>query len=1630
MAARPHPRRARHHRGRHGGHRPGDHLRPGVEPLPNRVDGPDDGRTALNRWRIKAITTESGGQILVTYSGPDCTREAPPTPHTNTQRCMPAYYSLAGEPTLDWFHKYVVTRIDMDDTVTDQPNQSIFYDYLDSPAWHYNTDELTKDAHRTWGDWRGYGRVRVRYGDPSTGAQTAVEYRYLRGMDGDKQPTGTRDVWVTDSWGGSIEDHEALHGFQLQQITFNGPTGPEVGSNRNDPWKAGPTATRTRNGITTNAWKTNTETTRSRTALTGGAYRTAKTSTAYNNDGLPVPIDSFGDENVTGDETCTRTSYARNDTTWMIDRVSQIETLSGTCAAASTPPNPATVLSRSRSFYDSYVDESSFGAEPSRGNVVRTEVLDSWNGSTPVYVATSRDHAYDDNGRGTAVTDARGNTTTTAYTTANGGLVTQTVVTNPLTHIVTLVTEPAWGLPTRTTDPNGLFADMTYDGLGRLTAVWQPGRNKATQTPNLKFTYLVRNSGGPTAITTESLLPTAAYLKSINLFDGFLRQRQTQTQATGGGRLLTDALYNTRGETAWISRPYYDSTNTPPGTSLGQPQGQIPSLTQYVYDGAGRPTALILKALGAEKWRTTIGYGGDRVHATPPSGGISTTAITNIFDETIELRQYKNPANVGSGDPSTFHSTRYGYDLEGALTQHTDPAGNQWTYRYDLRGRLTEAIDPDKGTTTSSYDAAGDLQTSTSPLGTGTATLAYTYDALGRATSLRDGSPTGPVRTEWVYDTAPNGVGKLAKSIRRVGASAYESRVVGYDTAGRATGTSVVLPTSEGALCAAAAPTPCTYTTTLTYRVNGAPHQATLPAAANLPSEKLTFGYTDIGQASGLLSASQIYVYGVAYNKIGQLTQRTLGAFGKRVAITSTFDEPTRRRTGTNVVPELQPEAAKWGYGYDNAGNITKLTEAPAGQPADTQCFAYDYLRQLTEAWTPGSGNCTTPASVAGLGGPAPYWHSWTHNAIGNRLTEVRHAAGGNTTYTYSYPNSGPSSVRPHALTQVQMSAPGSTWTHGYGYDNAGNTKTRLSNAGNQQTLTFDREGHLTSLTEAGQSNSYVYDAAGNRLIRRDPSGTTLYLPNGTEVRVAAGTSTATATRYYRHQGTSIAVRTAAGLSWIVGDHHGTAELSLNATTLAVAKRRSLPYGQARGTTTGTWAAGMDKGFVGGTTDNTGLTHMGAREYDPAIGRFISIDPIMDLADPQQWQGYNYANNNPTTWADPSGLAKEEMSAGAMWSGGTAPSCTKGFWECLSNSPLAYFPILGTAIEAGATVYYVSQGDFDKALEHGATIIVGGAGKAVMHIGGKIIKFAVDKTRKTPDIPGATVKNPYGASHVDDPVDDVGDIKNHTRNKPPAPAEPPAPGKASTGTPNTSQTPASCNSFHPDTPVLMADSTTKTIEQLRVGDVVLATDPETGRTAAKTVVATITGHGTKQLVEITIDIDGGAGDATAKLIATDGHPFWVPALNKWIDATDLNPGTWLRTAAGTWVQITAIKRWTQTATVHNLTVTDIHTYYVVAGDSAVLVHNSNSTCGFHAGDRGADATDCGPSCPRYQAPPAPEPRPSTLTRSDPDKWQNVIGDPLKAVDIPDTDGGSAPKWKRLIKVLLDLADDTFDHGNG
>ncbi|MER7441493.1 polymorphic toxin-type HINT domain-containing protein [Micromonospora avicenniae] len=148
-----------------------------------------------------------------------------------------------------------------------------------------------------------------------------------------------------------------------------------------------------------------------------------------------------------------------------------------------------------------------------------------------------------------------------------------------------------------------------------------------------------------------------------------------------------------------------------------------------------------------------------------------------------------------------------------------------------------------------------------------------------------------------------------------------------------------------------------------------------------------------------------------------------------------------------------------------------------------------------------------------------------------------------------------------------------------------------------------------------------------------------------------------------------------------------------------------------------------------------------------------------------------------------------------------------------------------------------------------------------------------------------------------------------------------------------------CNSFVPGTRVLLADGSSKPIEEVKVGDRVLAADVESGDRQSRPVTQLIKGDGVKKLVTIVVDTDGKAGGKTSTIVATDGHRFYLPDSGVWVTAGQLKVGAWLQTSSGTWVQISAIRHETRVQRVHNFTVDGQHTYYVLAGETPVLAHN-------------------------------------------------------------------------------------------
>ncbi|MFJ9828924.1 polymorphic toxin-type HINT domain-containing protein [Streptomyces sp. NPDC101160] len=1688
---------------------------PNVVDMPNRVkSGSNDPTPGFDRLRVETIRTETGGEIQVEYSAPCLPTDIPASPEGNKSRCFPSKWSPDPEvenPKIEWFNKYIVRSVTEKDRATRQPDVKTTYKYDETAgaAWAKNTDEFVKPELRTYDQWRGYNKVGVYKGvtsavgaTPSTEESRTVT-RYFRGMSKDAGGTVVNlSLKKADGTDETVEDQLAYQGRAAEVTTYTRNGGTVLSREVSLP-SAVTTATRVRGGglPDLNAYRVNTEWTQSIETLSDGTTRTKVTDPTFETTyGLPATSYTYtlaADGKTKADETCTTTTYVHKNTadTYLIGLPQRVRATVGDCGAA-TAATGNKIISDVRTSYDAL---NAFGTAPTKGLPRQVDTIDETGSGWIPTVRTK----YDELGRVTEVMDANDKATTTIYSPATGPAF-QTTVTNALSQSSVSTVDPGRGSVLSVTDPNGRKTTSKYDGLGRVVAVWSPSRNPDTDSPSARFTYQIKGDLVP-AVTTETLRDNGTYTMSVAIYDGNLRPRQTQTEAAGGGRIITDTLYNVNGAVSETKNGYYDKDEPEPETFVPASSYLVPNSTKISYDGLGRAIRTTTVYKGTDQYSSTVQYGGDWTltrtgmsvdGTTPLSGSRAVKTWTDAADRTVKVQHYTTT------DLSASLDTLYAYDPRGKLATVTAPKQNTWTYAYDVRGRLTASKDPDMGAASFGYD---DLDRQVWAKDSLNRAQYTTYDALGRKTELRDDSATGPLVSKWTYDTLTGAKGYPVASTRYYGGAAYTSEITGYDTEYRPTGTKITIPDVVNTTTGLAG----TYAYSSTYTLTGKPQSVTLPATpGGLAAEKVITRYNAEGMpitTSGL----DWYTTDTIYSPFGDVLRTTSGDAGRRVWTTNEYDESTGRLSKAYDHRETQPSLiSTLNYGYDTVGNTTSITETQPDTTVpstkiDWQCFAYDPMGRLVEAWT-GIDKCPTSGTTQGAGPTraqlssgvdgSGYWHSYTFDTIGNRAGLTVHdptdeKLDDNYSYTYgkTVTNNGtqaPELVQPHTLVQADSKVVTSTTTvesrSTYGYDATGNTTDRVIN-GDTQSLTWDRRNKLTSVSgfgsgkgaftnaisgkcldvEGGKSTdgtaiqiyacngskaqqwklsggtlkalgkcatvsgtalvlsacvdkstaqqfvsrpddqslynaaanlcvdvpsaddtngknlqlyscnksnaqkwtpsdttSYLYDASGNRLIELTGTTRTLFLGES-EITVNTSGQALNAQRYYAHPGAPTTVRTTNGkttghkLTVLLSDQHGTSSTAVDQTNgQAITRRYYDPYGNPRGAEPSNWPDRHT--FLGTGVDDstTGLTHIGAREYDPTAGRFLSADPVIDITDALQMNGYTYANGSPTTLSDPSGLAPDDCGRGGV-------SCSptgNGGWNTEKNS------------EWGKYNRDYSPNGCSVCQEN---ILIGVTADVITDVAKKYLspkRYAawnrvyqerLDRIRhdysevSQDDLLAEADGSCTGPEAYDCPeglkkafwdmdtaraaqyngYEDRGGIAPMGRTA----AELRAKLEKIGGLKGSSGGPCSPNSFVSGTPVLMADGTNKPIEEVEAGDNVLATDPETGETGSKRVTASIFTRDDKTYVNLAIaDADG-----LDTLTATDHHPFWVESERAWIDAGQLKPGMTLRTDVGTTVTVSAVRIYEAKQDTYNLTVADLHTYYVLAGSTSVLVHNTS-----------------------------------------------------------------------------------------
>ncbi|GAB7042939.1 hypothetical protein JCM9533A_67900 [Catenuloplanes niger JCM 9533] len=1073
-----------------------------TEDMPNRVK--NDNRPGFSRLRIGRVINEYGGETVINYRKPegDCATGTglPGKADTaalknNTRLCYPNYWHPDPEAEqIDWFHKYVVESVEELPNVDGTANTVTRYEY-DKAGWKLAEQEFTKKATRTYSQFAGFEKVTVLTGTEApdfAGKTTKSVTRFFRGMG--------NTVSVKDAAGVEIaKDEEPFAGRIAEELTYSEATDAD------DKWltravtvpAAQELARRNRDdGLSPLiAYRVTEPRAYSVTRASGTGddkrtLRTLETKTTYETSyGLPTQVEFLGDTGVTGDESCQKLEYLHRADKNLIGLTKDVM-VSPTACAKATFTDLKTLSSAARTAYDSGEYGIALSAN-SRGLATQTWSLKA-DGSGYQSGGTT---GFDAMGRVVSRTDPDGKASTITYEPSTGQAF-KVIEKNSLGHTQTQEIEPGRAVSVRTTDANDRVSVAEYDALGRLRKAWAPGRTpNATSVPDFEAVYNTQPKQVPNVVTYTRGHDNKVQT-SITFFDGLGRERQSQEEAVGGGRLITDTLYNGSGE-VWQTNNAYFAASAPEST-LFSPESelQVPNATRYTYDGLGRVVTEtpVLNGAAATDRITRYEYGADFSTVINPAGAASYRVYSDAHGRSTRVDTFTD------GNRVAFTSMRYEYDASGQLVKavHGGNAAKQWSWEYDQRGRMIKSTDPDTGATTTTYDHRDRTLTTTSARGI---TVWNGYDELSRPTQQRLNGPAGTQVASFTYDTAPGGKGLPATATRYTDGLAYTQSIGGYTHDYQPTSTTLTLPQSIATEWGFQP----SYTYGFTYTDTGLPEAQQLPAAGRFPAEKLLVRYTKDGLPL-TVSGQDWYGSETAYSPYGQVLRSTMGAHPYRVWSQSTFDEASGALTTQQVYRENAGNTAlvtgnlvsNRNYTYDAAGNVLAIRERADGI-AERQCFNYDAVGQLTKAWTAKDQEAcyAGPANADGTTNVAPgkdnsgYWQEYGYDGLGNREWVTNKDINGNETKDvateYDYGKSDGS--QPGTLTKVRKrfhTPQGAAVTAEAErlYELTGETKSVTSlTTGDKQELSWTFDGQIERITGQGENGKTAYYGLGDKCL-------------------------------------------------------------------------------------------------------------------------------------------------------------------------------------------------------------------------------------------------------------------------------------------------------------------------------------------------------------------------------------------------------------------------------------------------------------------------------------------------------------------------------------------------------------------
>ncbi len=436
-------------------------------------------------------------------------------------------------------------------------------------------------------------------------------------------------------------------------------------------------------------------------------------------------------------------------------------------------------------------------------------------------------------------------------------------------------------------------------------------------------------------------------------------------------------------------------------------------------------------------------------------------------------------------------------------------------------------------------------------------------------------------------------------------------------------------------------------------------------ASVSGPAVSITYAYDELGRRTRLSDATGATTY--SYDGLGRLTQtvapngtltyaydrdgnRTSLAYPGGQSVTYLYSPSGRLTRVTDWAPRVS------NYGYLPSGLVSAVTY-PNGMQAS---YTYDQAQRLTRV-------------VNALGATTITQHTYALDGAGNRVSLSENGRFDPQDLAYDGLNrllsiTGTDNLRQLPCSPELPPCPGTFTLESFTYDGATNTTSRggtlksptatftydqanrllsdgtrsftwsaadrLTQRGSD-TFGHDALGRLTSATVSGTTRTYSYDGDGLMRSRTEGAATTSFLYDPS--LAPAPLLQAGAERIVYGLGPLYRVHADGTIDAFARDALGSVVAEVSTTGTVTNSFRYTAYGEAS-----TSGALPLLGFAGELTDPSGFVYLRARWYDPAVGRFVSSDPVSGAPGlPETLNTYNYASGNPANLTDPTGLCRD-----------------------------------------------------------------------------------------------------------------------------------------------------------------------------------------------------------------------------------------------------------------------------------------------------------------------------------------------------------------------------------------------------